>query len=147
MFSAAHGVSHEQRALLAILLCERYGGYGSISPTEQEFYRRMVQLLPDGLEWWCMYLGRVAAVIASVYPAGIIREERVSVQVQWAVTKKEKEKLCINFTFNTEPDALDEGLNAALKKVVKAGKKKNWVNGAGHKVMVTVAGREYGEEE
>jgi retrograde regulation protein 2 len=147
MFSAAHGVSHEQRALLAILLCERYGGYGSISPTEQEFYRRMVQLLPEGLEWWCMYLGRVAAVIASVYPAGIIREERVRVQVQWAVTKKEKEKLCIDFTFNTEPDALDEGLNAALKKVVKAGKKKNWVNGAGHKVMVTVAGREYGEEE
>jgi retrograde regulation protein 2 len=148
-FSAAHGVSHEQRALLAILLCERYGGYGSISPTEQEFYRRMLQLLPEGMEWWCMYLGRVAAVVASVYPAGVVREERMSIQVQWAVTKKENEKLCIDFAFNTDLDELDEGLSSALKKVVKAGKKKNWVNG-GHKVVLTVNGTEYdrdGEEK
>jgi retrograde regulation protein 2 len=147
IFSAAHGISHEQRALLAILLCERYGGYSSISPTEQDFYRRMLQLVPDGTEWWCMYLGRVAAVLASVYPAGIIRKPRVSIAAQWMLTKKEKEKLCVDFRFEKELDELDEGLDSALKKVEKAGKKKNWVSGHGYKVVVTVNEGEYGERE
>jgi retrograde regulation protein 2 len=147
IFSAAHGLSHEQRALLAILLCERYGGYGSISPTEQDFYRRMLQLVPDGAEWWCMYLGRVAAVLASVYPAGAIRHKRVNINTQWKVTKKDNEKLCIDFKFEQEPDELDEGLNSALRKVEKAGKKKNWVGGNGYKVLLTVNGNEYAEGE
>ncbi|KAF2850224.1 retrograde regulation protein 2 [Plenodomus tracheiphilus IPT5] len=146
IFSAAHGLSHEQRALLAIMLCERHGGYGSISPTEQDFYRRMLQLVPAGLEWWCMYLGRVAAVIASVYPAGTVRQDRLRLHVQWVVTKKEKEKLCIDFDFSKELDELDEGLFGALKKVSKAGKKKNWIGGSGYKVLLSVNGQEFEEE-
>ncbi|CAO2652220.1 Nn.00g005030.m01.CDS01 [Neocucurbitaria sp. VM-36] len=147
IFSAAHGLSHQQRALLAILLCERYGGYGSISPTEQDFYRRMLQLVPDDLEWWCMCLGRVAAVLASVYPAGTVREERVKVNVQWRLTKKEKKQLCIDFAFSNDPDELDEGLNAALRKVEKAGKKKHWIGGNGHKILLTVNGRGYSGDD
>ncbi|KAF3007519.1 hypothetical protein E8E13_005957 [Curvularia kusanoi] len=147
IFSTAHGASHEDRALLAILLCERYGGYGSISPTEQDFYKRMLCLLPEGMEWWCMYLGRVAAVIAAVYPAGTIREPRVAIKTQWTVTKKGNEKLCIDFNFRKEIDELDEGLDAALLKVSKAGKKKNWVHGEGYKVALTVNGHEYGNDE
>lgn len=147
IFSAAHGLSHEQRAVLAILLCERYGGYSSISPTEQDFYRRMLQLVPEHLTWWCIYLGRVAAVIACVYPAGTVRNPRVEVNVQWTLTKKENEKLCIDFDFLKEPDELDEGLNAALRKVEKAGKKKNWLGGDGYKVLLTLNGNEYVEDE
>lgn len=139
-FAGAHGISHEDRALLAILLCERYGGYGSISPTEQDFYRRMVQLLPENSAWWCMYLGRVANVIGNVYPAGVIREERLKMKVHWTA-KKEKEVLCIDFAL--VHDELDEGLQGALKKVDKAGKKKNWVDGYGHKVDLTVNGKGY----
>jgi retrograde regulation protein 2 len=147
IFSAAHGLSHEERALLAILLCERYGGYTSISPTEQDFYRRLLQLVPEDLRWWCMYLGRVAAVLAAVYPAGTIRESRLKVDAQWTATKKGEAKLCVNFKFEKEPDELDEGLNSALRKVGKAGKKKNWIGGMGHKVLVTVNGKEYVEDE
>jgi retrograde regulation protein 2 len=144
-FAAAHGISHGQRALLAILLCERYGGYPSISPTEQDFYRRIIRLLPDGMAWWCMYVGRVAAVIASVYPAGAVREERLKVTVQWELSKKDNEVLCIDFRFLKPIDELDEGLQDALRKVEKAGKKKNWVDGSGNKVVLTVNGREYGD--
>lgn len=144
IFSAAHGISHEQRALLAILLCERYGGYNSISPTEQDFYRRMLQLVPQELQWWCMYLGRVAAVLASVYPAGAVTEERVKVRVHWRLTKKEKEQLCIDFGFRKDPDELDDALNSALQKVEKAGKKKHWIGGNGYKVLLSINGREYG---
>lgn len=142
-FAAAHGISHEQRAVLAILLCNRYGGHSSISPTEQDFYQRMTQLLPLVTTWWCMFLGRVASVIASIYPAGAIRDERLKIKVHWRVTKKGNEVLCIDFGFLKSIDELDEGLGSALKKVAKAGKKKNWIGGVGFKVEVTVNGEEY----
>ncbi|USP77560.1 hypothetical protein yc1106_04834 [Curvularia clavata] len=147
IFSAGHGLSHEERATLAILLCERYGGYSTISPTEQDFYHRMLQLVPEDLRWWCTYLGCVAGVLASVYPAGTVRQSRVKVNVQWALTKKEKERLCIDFEFSQEPDELDEGLHAALRRVEKVGKKKKWIGGHGYKVLVTVNGRGYGEDD
>lgn len=147
IFSAAHGLSHGERALLAILLCERYGGYGSISPTEQDFYKRMLQLVPEDTKWWCMFIGRVAAVLACVYPAGMIRESRVSINTEWSVTKKDNDRLCIDFAFEKTPDELDEGLHAALNKVEKAGKKKNWVAGRGYKVSLTVNGTEYAQGE
>lgn len=147
LFAAAHGVTHEQRALLAILLCERYGGFGSISPTEQDFYRRMIQLLPEGMAWWCMYLGRVASVISSVYPAGVVRKERVKLSVAWRATKKGNEKLCIDFTFAEAIDELDEALQSALEKVGKAGKRKNWVDGEGYRVLLTVNGEDYENDD
>lgn len=143
LFAGAHGISHEQRALLAVLLCERYGGFGSISPTEQNFYHRMIQLLPRGTAWWCMFTGRVAAVVASVYPAGVIREEKLKMKLGVTTTKKGNEKLWIDFAFLQGIDELDEALHAALSKVGKAGKRKNWQDGEGHKVLVTVNGREY----
>ncbi|ORY00596.1 retrograde regulation protein 2 [Clohesyomyces aquaticus] len=141
-FAAAHGISHQQRAFLALLLCERYGGYSSISPTEQDFYQRIVQLLPDGKAWWCMYLGRIASVMGSVYPAGVVREERLKVNAAW-IARKDNEVLCVDFGFIKPIDELDEGLAGSLRKVEKAGKKKNWIDGHGHKVEVTVNGKQY----
>ncbi|KAF2687960.1 Rft-1-domain-containing protein [Lentithecium fluviatile CBS 122367] len=146
IFAGAHGISHEQRALLAILLCERYGGLGSISPTEQDFYHRMVQLLPRGSAWWCMLAGRVAAVVASVYPAGVIREERLKIRAGWSESKKGHDMLFIDFAFLKAIDELDEALHAALTKVSKAGKKKNWANGEGYRVCVCVDGQEFKDE-
>lgn len=139
-FAATHGVSHEQRAILAILLCERYGGFRSISPTEQDFYQRLLQLLPGDLSWWCMYLGRVAAVVATVYPAGVVREQRLEIRTAWSATKKGKDKMCISFKFPTlsRVDEMDEALAVALEQVDKAGKKKNWVGGHGYRVEVGV---------
>ncbi|KAJ4347049.1 retrograde regulation protein 2 [Didymosphaeria variabile] len=141
-FAATHGVSHEQRAILAILLCERYGGFSSISPTEQDFYHRLLRLLPHGVAWWCMFLGRVAAVVAIVYPAGVVSECRLEMRADWVQTKKGKDKLSILFKFLTlsQVDEMDEALNDALGQVDKAGKKKNWVAGHGHKVEVGLVG-------
>ena len=139
IFSDAHGLSHEQRALLALLLCERYGGYKALSPTEQDFYRRMFRIVPTGMGWWCMYIGRVAAVLADVYPAGVVKEERVKVSSQL----DEDKKVCIDFAFTQAPDEMDEALKTALGRVKKVGMKKHWIDGIGHKVLLTVNGKEY----
>jgi retrograde regulation protein 2 len=74
-----------------------------------------------------------------------VREERLKLIVQWTLSKKENEVLCIDFSFLKPIDELDEGLQDALRKVEKAGKRKNWVDGSGHKVLLTVNGREYGD--
>ena len=131
--------------MLAIVLCERYGGYGSISPTEQNFYKRMIQLLPEGMSWWCLYLGRVAAVLAEVYPAGKIVKDRVTMACKVGIAKGKK-TICLNFEFGLGLEELDESLQSALKKVEKAGKKKNWIDGVGHKVSVTVNGNDLVED-
>ncbi|KAL5430138.1 hypothetical protein PMIN06_010249 [Paraphaeosphaeria minitans] len=141
-FASTHGMSHEQRAVLAILLCERYGGFRSLSPTEQDFYHRLLQLLPGNLSWWCMYLGRVAAVAAIVYPAGVVREQRLEIQTCWGATKKGKAKVCISFSFPalSRVDEMDEALKDALEQVDDVGrkKKKKWIAGHGYKVEVGI---------
>lgn len=134
IFAATHGISHEQRAMLAILLCERYGGFWSISPTEQGFYYRLLQLLPRGMAWWCMLLGRLAGVVGIIYPAGVVSERHLEMRASWSQTKKGKDKLSIWVDFLEMGEGVDEGLNAALEQVEKAGKKRSWIGGEGHKV-------------
>jgi retrograde regulation protein 2 len=82
-----------------------------------------------------------------VYPAGAVRDQRVSIKAQWGFTKKGHSKLCVDFDFKKDIDELDEGLDAALRSVGKAGKKKNWRYEDGYKVLVTVNGREYDGDE
>lgn len=145
-FAGTHGVSHQQRALLALLLCERYGGLGSISPSEQDFYRRIVQLVPESNPWWCMYLGRVAAVVASVYPAGLVRQNRLELSTVWSQGKSNL-FLNIDFKFGKRAEGMgawDEGFQKAIKAVEKAGKKKNWaIAGIGYKVAIKIDGKDY----
>ena len=142
LFAAAHGISHQQRAILSLVLCNRYGGFASISPTEQDFYKRMTQLLAPGTAWWCMFLGRVAAVIANIYPSGTVREERLKITVGHDLNDKKEKHLRIDIRI-LDSVLLDEGLQGALKKLAKAGKKKTWVSGVGSKIQLTVNGSRY----
>jgi retrograde regulation protein 2 len=83
--AAVHGASHDERAGLAIMLCERWGGIGALSPADEAFYMRLVELLGAQEAWWCMYYGRIAAVIGEVYPAGVVRKgkELLKLHVEW----------------------------------------------------------------
>ncbi|KAF2801964.1 Ppx-GppA-domain-containing protein [Mytilinidion resinicola] len=151
-WAGTHGVSHEERAVLALLLCERHGGMSRISPSEQEFYGRIVRLAPEGWAWWCMYVGRVAGVVASVYPAGVVprgypggaavRQRRLVVRAAWGYGKG---KSVLGVDFGVEGVAgWDEGFQKAVKGVEKVGKRKNWVGGwTGWKVDVTVDGEAF----
>jgi retrograde regulation protein 2 len=85
VLAAVHGSSHDERAGLAIMLCERWGGVSALSPADADFYQRLVELLGAQEAWWCMYYGRVAAVIGEIYPAGVVRpgEELLKLHVDW----------------------------------------------------------------
>lgn len=88
--ASAHGLTHTQRACLALLLCERYGGYSELQAGDQHLYTRLARLLlytekeialqrgsasasDFSTVWLIQYLGAIASLIAGTYPAGIVR--------------------------------------------------------------------------
>ncbi|KAF2422424.1 retrograde regulation protein 2, partial [Tothia fuscella] len=86
--AAVHGSSHDERAGLAVMLCERWGGVGALSPADEAYYERLLELIGPEEAWWCMYYGRVAAVIGEIYPVGVIHEgaELLKISVEWGNT-------------------------------------------------------------
>ncbi|CUS07830.1 unnamed protein product [Tuber aestivum] len=73
ILASAHGLTHETRALLALSLCERWGGEVS----DSNLKTRLQDLVGPELSYWARYLGAIARVVGSVYPTGIIREEKL----------------------------------------------------------------------
>jgi retrograde regulation protein 2 len=185
VLGAVHGSSHDERAGLAIMLCERWGGVGALSPADEAFYDQLLELLGPAEAWWCMYYGRIAAVIGEIYPAGLIRkgQELLQIKVEFCdsestiVTplaegelklkpKEEKEgkkdkkdkkvkkdknsrdskvdsvaTVRILFDFGTDDESIlfAEGLEGALKRVEKLGKKKNWPGQwGGHEIDLSI---------
>ncbi|RPA95878.1 Ppx-GppA-domain-containing protein [Choiromyces venosus 120613-1] len=73
ILASAHGLTHETRALLALSLCERWGGEVS----DSNLKTRLEDLVGPELAYWARYLGAIARVVGSVYPTGVIREEKL----------------------------------------------------------------------
>ena len=127
ILASAHGLAHEDRALLALVLCERWEG--ELSPTDSDFHDRMQQLVGARHAWWAKYIGRLARGLGECYPAGIKGEVRLKLESGW--------------------DTLGGGQNVVLKvsgysgdwvdDLRKLGKKKNRVGGKdGWGLMVEV---------
>jgi len=68
--STSHGVSHWDRALLALMLEERYQGV--LPPREVNFKLALSELLTAEAVWWTRYVGKIGFMISSLYPAGFI---------------------------------------------------------------------------
>ncbi|KAL8678476.1 MAG: hypothetical protein Q9186_005180 [Xanthomendoza sp. 1 TL-2023] len=144
-----HGLSHTDRALLALVMCERWGG--EVSPTDEQYLSKVQELAGPRASWWAKYIGRAASGIAEVFPAGVVREEqeegkknRVEVTVQWTGMEKKagKEgKEVIDFKICTGLESVEAAIEAWQHGMEKVGKKKNWVGGRegwGIKVMTTI---------
>lgn len=143
ILAGVHGVLHESRALIALLLCARWGGSGSLPPTDEPFKKSLEALVesPWAL-WWINYLGAVASLIASVYPAGAVPDkERLRLKAKWDLD--EKRRPVLELTARTDGDVDGELLGVELKGIEKVGKRKRWIGGRegiGHRVRVEVEG-------
>lgn len=137
VLASANSLAHIDRAILALILSERWSG--DLAPTEQTFQQRLRQLLSPEETWWCQYLGRVAALIGTVYPSGIISDTnwRIRLETRWDTVDKKKgrsDMLCLKVIVN-DTDAVAAGvmrdsLRDFGERVEKIGKKKNWVKSA-----------------
>ncbi|KAF7128568.1 hypothetical protein CNMCM5793_003356 [Aspergillus hiratsukae] len=84
LLASTHGIPHADRARLALMLQERYGG--ELPPREKEFKHRLRDLLTREEVWWIRYLGKLGLVIARLYPVGVIdpARPRVATEARWA---------------------------------------------------------------
>lgn len=147
-FASIHGLSHEDRAALAIALCERWDGLGALSPIDREFHARLMRLLDPEVAWWCMFLGRVGALVAEVYPSGTVRETYVVLGARWVDDGKDKQKRSeisssvLKLDVDLSEGMMDlieaEGLQEAIDQIGKTGKKKNRSDGRGYQVDVNL---------
>ncbi|KAM0719114.1 hypothetical protein Q7P37_005019 [Cladosporium fusiforme] len=138
--AGVHGILHESRALLGLLLCARWGG--AVPPSDEPFKQNLEQIVESGWSvWWINYIGAVAGLAAEVFPAGFVDEAagRLSIQTAWERDDKGRSMLAVRLSFC---EGLDAGaFGKAVKAVEKVGKRKRWVggrDGSGHRVDVRV---------
>jgi retrograde regulation protein 2 len=135
LLSTSHGVSHSDRALLALMLEERYEG--ELPPREVDFKLSLTLLLSAEEVWWTRYIGKVALLISRCYPAGFIDEKmpRIILSAKWAtdlgkIGTKEGLKLTISIEkVKNDPVKMKEALEDHIGIIKKVGKRKNWIGG------------------
>lgn len=140
VLAGVHGILHESRALLGLLLCARWGG--AVPPSDEAFKRNLEQIVESPWTlWWINYFGAVAALVAEVFPAGFVAEDadRLRMGAKWSRDEKGRSALVLSVAFG---EGLDEtAFGKAIKGVEKVGKRKRWIGGRdgfGHGVEVVV---------
>ena len=132
VLASAHGISHGDRALLALMLCQRWAG--ELAPPHESLQERLRQLLSRQEVWWCNYLGRVAGLVGHVYPAGRMNDgRRLQFRAEWAtgLGKKGLDEgiRLIIFTAAADPMTSIAALRDPVDGIEAVGKKKRWVGG------------------
>jgi retrograde regulation protein 2 len=138
VLAGVHGILHESRALLGLMLCARWGG--AVPPSDESFKRNLEQIVESSWTlWWINYIGAVSALVSEVYPAGFVEEDadRLRIQGKWDRDEKGRSALILQLSFGRGMDAAAFG--KSIKGVEKVGKKKRWIggrDGSGHRVEV-----------
>lgn len=140
LLASAHGISHSHRALLALVLCERWGH--ELSPSDTDFHAKLQELAGSEASWWAKYIGRVVRGIGNLFPAGLVRDgeehRTVRLEVQWRPSSKKKPPKKVGSSAAEDVIAIElVRYEAAMDDVVKdwaealgkVGKKKHWVGG------------------
>lgn len=120
VLAGVHGLSHDERAALSLILCERWGGLKELSPTDIDFFQRLQSIVTPAVAWWSRYLGRVGALLGYRYPAGVVRDKKDHI-----IAEATDGQLVLHVR---DIDG-DEGYQAHMEKIEKLGKKKNWIGG------------------
>ncbi|KJK64538.1 D-galactonate transporter [Aspergillus parasiticus SU-1] len=144
ILASVNTLSHTERALIALILCERWAG--DLAPTDEVFHRQLSRCVSKQEAWWCQYLGRVATLIGDVHPSGRVSDMhwRIRLETEWeSIAKKKDECDMLHLKVKCNNDvavaafSLDS-LQERAEKVEKVGKKKNWIKDYGVRVGVTI---------
>ncbi|KAL4867284.1 hypothetical protein BDV12DRAFT_198365 [Aspergillus spectabilis] len=143
LLASTNSVSHTERVLIALILAERWAG--DLAPTEEAYQQNLRRCVSAQEAWWCQYLGRVAALIGEVYPAGRVSDThwgiRLSTEWDHIIKKKERRDLLrLKVQWNRESAATsgvtEQWLRDRVEKIEKAGKKKSWIRAYGVRLDV-----------
>lgn len=139
ILASANSITHQDRALLALILCERWPG--DLAPADQTVFTRLQHCLSPAEAWWARYLGRVATLIGEVYPSGIVNQQdwRVRLEAGTVPDKKTETGLRLNIVRNERAPGLREIVEEAGTRIEKSGKRKKRVEGYGMRVVVNIS--------
>ena len=132
VLSNAHGISHEERAFLGLILFERWRG--DLPPTDHQFHSGLQQIVGLESSFWAAFVGRVLHGLSDLFPAGKIREDKLAINAAWK-TREGKGKhaepvLSLELVADKSVWSTVERWAVDLQKL---GKKKNWVSSSdGH---------------
>ncbi|KAJ5100103.1 hypothetical protein N7532_007104 [Penicillium argentinense] len=135
ILASTHGIPHAHRALLALMLQERYGG--ELPPRDVDLKSHLQGILTPEEVWWTRYLGKLGLVLAQLYPIGSIDtfKPRIVPSARWATglgKKGKKEGLELTLVIQKvdyDPTHLKGELKRDVQKIEKVGKRKNWIGG------------------
>ena len=135
LLASAQGLSHENRALLALALYERWSG--DLLPPDEELLESMRRMMSMEEVWWCKYLGRVAAALAEAYPAGIVPAAETDPRISFKASLESKarpRKGGMKHTLKLVIKVAELTVTReSLKRIEKLGKKKNWARAEGRR--------------
>ncbi|OJD18993.1 hypothetical protein AJ78_01021 [Emergomyces pasteurianus Ep9510] len=136
-----HGLSHEHRAALALVLYDSCAG--DLPPQHETFLQRLRRVISADEAWWCRYIGRVTAFVADMYPAGFVPHHgtRVDFQVRCVKTGLGEKKKLPGIELTIKIPLGDKGGNGdigsaftdeeflavGVRRIEKIGKKKHWL--------------------
>ncbi|KAF7713384.1 Uncharacterized protein PECH_001323 [Penicillium ucsense] len=147
ILASTHGIPHAHRALLALMLQERYGG--ELPPRDIGFKSHMQGILTPEEVWWTRYLGKIGYIISQIYLTGAIdtSKPRIVPSAKWVNNlgkKEDQEGVELRIAIQKvsyDPTQLKEELQKDTRKLEKVGKRKNWIGGRdgwGLKIRVLV---------
>jgi retrograde regulation protein 2 len=135
LLSSAHGISHTNRALLALMLEESYEG--ELPPREARFKSHLRDILEAREVWWTCYIGKVGLILRRIYPTGFVDEfkPRVQLRARWTTNSNDGESMKgIELAFivqkkKDDPMKLKETIRDNVGAIEKLGRRKNWIGG------------------
>ena len=140
ILSNVHGLLHSDRAMLALILCERWGG--DAPPIDKQFFENMQAIISPRVSWWAKYVGRIACGIAEFYPTGIVQNGEEAVKLGAAILDDYPEDASrSSVVYVSIGDVGPQAVAAAerwAKDLKKLGKEKNWIGGWGLHVEVEI---------
>lgn len=137
ILASANGLDHVERGMLALILCERWDA--DLPDTDTSLLDGMIEVCGPCLSWWAAFMGRIAKGIASLYPAGLVRQggQKVSLETMLSSTSQVAEtnlptipESChLKINLLTEDTEVVGLVNDWAKDLSKLGKKKHWHKG------------------
>ena len=133
VLASAHGISHADRALLALTLCARWNA--DLAPPHENFKARLYAITTHQEGFWADYLGAVASLVGAVYPAGLIgaKHTRLKISAHWADGLGKRglnQGVVLKLQCRRDdPMTCPTAVNKLVDNIEKVGKKKNRVGG------------------